>query len=129
MMVFTSAKSRLIRPGHENQIRDALDRLPQHSSAVANASVSGVVRSMIVSSRSLGIVMIVSTHSRSASRPALGLQLPLLALELERLGHDGDGQRAELAREAGDDRRGAGARAAAEARSSRRPCRRRRAPG
>ena len=46
---------------------------------------------------------------------ALGLQLPLLAFELERLGDDGDGQRAELAGEAGDHRRRAGAGAAAEA--------------
>ena len=45
---------------------------------------------------------------------ALGLELPLPPLELERLGHDRDGQRAELAGEAGDDRRGAGAGAAAE---------------
>jgi hypothetical protein len=35
------------------------------------------------------------------------------ALEAERLGHDADGQRAELAGDARDDRRGAGARAAA----------------
>ena len=39
------------------------------SSAAAKASVIGVVRSMIVSSRSLGIVMMLSTHSRSASSP------------------------------------------------------------
>ena len=44
----------------------------------------------------------------------LGLQQPLLALELERLGHDRDRQRAKLAGETGDDRRRAGSRPAAE---------------
>ena len=47
--------------------------------------------------------------------PALGLDLALLPLELERLGDDGHRQRAELAREARDDRRRARAGAAAEA--------------
>ena len=69
MIVFTSAKSRLIKPG--TRIRSEIPCIAWRStsSAVANASVSGVARSMIVSSRSFGIVMIVSTHSRSASRP------------------------------------------------------------
>ena len=70
---------------------------------------------MIDSSRSLGIVITVSTHSRNASSPRLGLQRALLALEAERLGDDGNRERAELAREARDDRRGSRAGAAAEA--------------
>ena len=61
------------------------------------------------------MVITVSTASRSASRPGFGLLAALLALELERLGDDRDGQRAELGGEAGDHRRGAGAGAAAEA--------------
>ncbi len=70
---------------------------------------------MIDSSRSFGMVMTVSTHSRSASRPASACSARLPALELERLGDDGDRQRAELAGQAGDHRRRAGAGAAAEA--------------
>ena len=70
---------------------------------------------MIVSSRSFGIVMIVSTQSRSASRPRSACSCRFLPFELERLGHDGDGERAELAREARDDRRRARAGAAAQA--------------
>ena len=65
-------------------------------------------RSMIDSSRSLGIVMTVSTHSRSDSRPFSACTWRFLPFELERLGDHGDGQRAELAGEAGDDGRRAG---------------------
>src|ERR671913_465217 len=39
------------------------------SSAAANASGNGVRRSIVASSRSLGIVITVSTHSRSSTRP------------------------------------------------------------
>ena len=46
---------------------------------------------------------------------AVGLSGAALAFELERLGDDGDRERAELRGEAGDDRRRAGAGAAAEA--------------
>ena len=74
-----------------------------------------VARSTVASSRSLGIVIIVSTASASSSKPASACSRALAALELERLGDDGDGQRAHLVGEAGDDRRGAGAGAAAEA--------------
>ena len=69
---------------------------------------------MIVSSRSLGIVMIVSTQSRSASRPRSACSCRFLPFELERLGDDGDRQRAELAREARNHGRRPGPRAAAE---------------
>ena len=104
------------QPGHEDQIGDPLDRLTQHVVGGGERFESSASsRSMIVSSRSLGIVMIVSTQSRSASRPRSACSEPLLAFELERLGHDGHRERAELARQAGDDRRGAGPGAAAEA--------------
>ena len=39
------------------------------SSAVANASGSVVERSVVASSRSLGIVIMVSTHSRNSASP------------------------------------------------------------
>ena len=57
----------------------------------------------------------VSTCFCSSSTPALGLLHPARALELEGLGHDADGQDAHLAGGLGDDRRGAGAGAAAHA--------------
>ena len=114
MIVFTSAKSRLIRPG--TRIRSEIPWIAcrSTSSAVANASVSGVVRSMIVEQP-----LVRDRDDRVDAvaqrlEAALGLHLPLLAFELERLGDDRDRQRAELAREAGDDRRRAGAGAAAE---------------
>ena len=46
--------------------------------------------------------------------PTLGLHRALAAFELERPRHDRHGERAHLVGQAGDDRRGAGARAAAE---------------
>ncbi len=46
---------------------------------------------------------------------ALGLHAAALALKAEGAGDDGDGERAHFAGERGDDRRGAGAGAAAEA--------------
>ena len=58
--------------------------------------------------------MIVSTQSRSASSPRSACICRFLPFELERLGDDGNRQRAELAREARDHRRRAGAGAAAE---------------
>src|SRR5688572_6258290 len=70
MIVFTSAKSRLIRPG--TRIRSEMPCIAWRSTSAAsvNASVRLVLRSMMPSSRSFGIVMTVSTHSRSASSPA-----------------------------------------------------------
>ena len=59
----------------------------------------------------------MSTALGQLAQAELGLQRALAALELERLGDDRDGERAELIGEARDDGRGAGAGAAAEARS------------
>ena len=114
MIVLTSAKSRLISPG--TRIRSEMPWIAcrSTSSALANASVSDVVRAIVASSRSLGIVMTVSTHSRSSSSPRSAWSCALPPFELERLGDDRDRQRAELARQAGDHRRGARAGAAAE---------------
>jgi hypothetical protein len=114
MIVFTSGEVEVDQPRNE-------DEIPKYPGSPAgarrppsqNASLSVVLLSMIVSSRSLGIVMTVSTHSRSAASPRSACA-PLLAFELERLGDHGDRERAQLAREAGDDRRRAGAGAAAE---------------
>src|SRR5918994_224110 len=70
MIVFTSAKSRFIRPG--TRIRSEMPWMAcrNTSSAVPNAWLKLVLRLMIESSRSFGIVITVSTQSRSASRPA-----------------------------------------------------------
>ena len=69
MMVFTSAKSRLIMPG--TRIRSEMPRMAwcRTSSATRKASVRLVVWSMCPSSRSLGMAMTVSTDARSSSRP------------------------------------------------------------
>ena len=73
MIVLTSAKSRLIMPGHEDQVGDALHRLAQH--VVGDAERLGQRRAAIdeASSRSLGMVIRVSTASRSSLEAALGL--------------------------------------------------------
>ena len=57
--------------------------------------------------------MSVSTLSLSVLMPGLGALHALVALEHERLGDDADGERAELAGDLRDDRRRAGAGAAA----------------
>ena len=59
--------------------------------------------------------MIVSTVLASSSMPSLGVAHAAPALEAERLGHDADRQRALVARDLRDDRRRAGAGAAAHA--------------
>ena len=63
----------------------------------------------------MGTTIRVSTSAASSSMPLFGLVAAAAALEAERLGDDADGQRADLAGEAGDDRGGAGAGAAAGA--------------
>ena len=67
---FTSAKSRLIRPGVV--IRSVMPETPCSStwSACLNASSTETLRSLIESSRSLGITMRVSTSSRSWAMPS-----------------------------------------------------------
>jgi hypothetical protein len=67
---FTSAKSRLIRPGVV--IRSVMPETPCSStwSACLNASRTETLRSLIDSSRSFGITMRVSTSSRSWAMPS-----------------------------------------------------------
>ena len=62
------------------------------------------------------MTIVVSHAARSAVDARVGLRAPLRPLELERQRDDADGERAELARDPRDDRRGAGAGAAALAR-------------
>ena len=113
MIVRTSAKSRLIRPGIV--MRSVMPWTPwrRTSSASRNASRMLVRRSTIASSFSFGITMSVSTCSRRRSMPSSAWRA-LGALEVERLGDDADGQRADLVLgDLGDHRRGARAGAAA----------------
>ena len=65
-------------------------------------------------SRSLGIVISVSTLALSSSAAFSAIELAPGSLEAERLGHDADRQRALLLGDLRDDRGGAGAGAAAE---------------
>ena len=69
MIVRTSAKSRLIRPGIV--IRSQMPWTPcrRTSSAILNASTIDVERSRTSSSRSFGITITVSHAARSASTP------------------------------------------------------------
>ena len=57
----------------------------------------------------------VSTTFCSSAMPASAVRMRRCAFEVERLGHDADGEDAHLARGLGDDRRSAGAGAAAHA--------------
>ena len=83
------------------------------SSAMRNASSIEVDLSSTSSSRSFGIT--ITRVARLAERldALVGLLRAAAALELERHRHDPDGERAELARDPRDDRRGARAGAAA----------------
>ena len=100
MIVRTSAKSRLTRPG--TVIRSVMPCTPwrRTSSAMRNASTTDVLRSTTWSSRSFSITISVSTRSRSALDSLLRLLRALPALERERLRDDADRERAELAAEA-----------------------------
>ena len=113
MIVRTSAKSRLIRPGVV--IRSQMPCTPwrSRSSATRKASTIDVFWSSTCSRRSFGIVTSVSTLCCSSRMPRSAWLAAARALEAERRRDDADGQRAELARDARHDGRGAGAGAAA----------------
>ena len=85
------------------------------SSAMRKASKSGVPRSTKLSSLSLGMVISVSTALRSSSTPRSACCMRRRPFEAERLGDHGDGERADLGGQRGDDGRRAGAGAAAHA--------------
>ena len=115
MIVRTSAKSRLIRPGSVTRSEMPCTPWRSTSSATRKASTIDTLRSSTDSRRLFGTTISVSTSSAQRGDPGLGLVAAARALELERPGDDADGQRAELAGDLGDDRRGAGARATARA--------------
>ena len=115
MIVRTSAKSRLIRPGSVTRSEMPCTPWRRTSSATRKASTIEVCLSSTVSRRSLGITISVSTSSRSASMPFSACAPAARALEAERLGDDADRQGAELAGDPRDDGRGARAGAAAGA--------------
>ena len=104
MIVRTSAKSRLTRPG--TVIRSVMPWTPwrRTSSAIRNASTTDVFFSTTWSRRSFSITISVSTLVAEALDALLGLLGALAALERERLRDDADGERADLACELGDDR-------------------------
>ena len=83
------------------------------SSATLKASMMDVRFSTTCSRRSLGMMMRVSTFLASVVDAGLGLAGALAALEAERLGDHAHGEGAQLPGDLGDDRRGAGAGAAA----------------
>ena len=105
MIVRTSAKSTLIRPG--SVIRSQIPCTPcrSTSSAILKASSIEVFLSSTSRRRSFGITInrVAGLAERVDAR--LRLRSPLRALEAERHGDDADGQRTDLARDAGDDRR------------------------
>ena len=105
MIVRTSAKSRLIRPGIV--IRSQMPWTPWRStsSAILNASTIEVERSSTSSRRSFGITITVSHAARKRLDARVGRLAAPRAFEPERRRHDADGERAELARDPRDDRR------------------------
>jgi len=115
MMVRTSAKSTFTSPGMVMRSLMPCTAWRSTSSAMRKASKRGVPRSTKLSSRSLGMVMRVSTQLRSSSTPRSAVLHAPPAFEAERLGHHRHGQGADLRRQGGDDGHRAVARAAAEA--------------
>ena len=114
MIVRTSAKSRLIRPG--TVIRSVIPWTPwrRMSSALRKASRTRLaplddLQQLLVRDDDQGVDLVAQLLD-----PVERLLHPAPALELERLRHDADGQRADLLLgDLGDHRRGAGAGAAA----------------
>ncbi len=113
MTDFTSAKSRLIRPGVV--IRSVMPETPcsRTWSACLNASSTDTLRSLIDSSRSLGITIRVSTSSRSWAMPCSAELARRRPSNANGTGHDADRQRADGARDPGHDRGATGAGATA----------------
>ena len=117
MIVRTSAKSRLIRPGIV--IRSVMPWTPWRRTLSASRKASRIVvrRSTIASSFSFGIMISVSTFSRSFWMPSSAWRARCVPSNANGRVTHADGQRADLVLgDLGDDRRGAGAGAAALAR-------------
>ena len=102
MIIFTSAKSVLMRPGVV--MRSVMPCTPcsSTSSAILKALSTDVFSLETVSSRSFGMTMRVSTFSFSFWMPGLGLHRAAAALEGERAGDHADGERAEALGDLGD---------------------------
>ena len=116
MIMLTSAKSVLMSPGVV--IRSVMPCTPwsSTSSHILNALSIDVV---LVGDLEQAVVRDHDERVDLALEPldaVLGLDRPPPALERERPGHDADGERADAAGDLGDDRRAAGAGAAALAR-------------
>ena len=114
MIVRTSAKSRLIRPGIV--IRSVMPWTPWRRTLSASRKASRMLvrRSTIESSRSFGMTISVSTISRRRSMPSWAWRWRCAPSKRERARDDADGERADLVLgDLGDHRRGAGAGAAA----------------
>ncbi len=86
------------------------------SSATWKASIIVVFVARTERSFSFGTTISVSTSEREGVHPIVRLRGTARALEAERLGDDADRERADVTREASDDRCGTGARASAGAR-------------
>ena len=101
--------------GHEDEVGDALHRLLEHG--VGHAERLEQRRAAIHDGQQALVRDRDQRVDDAAKRidARFGLEHALAALERERLGDDGDGEDAEVARERGHDGRGAGARAAPEA--------------
>ena len=95
MIIFTSAKSVLIRPGTVIRLVIPCTPCMSTSSAILKALTIDVFSLDTVSSRSLGMMMRVSTFSFRFWMPCFGLDRAAAALEGERTGDHADGQRAE----------------------------------
>ena len=109
MTARTSAKSRLMRPG--TVMRSLMPCTPWRRTSSTTRKASTMDVSAVTTSlrRSLGMVMSVSTLSRSSSADFSALRRRRAPSQRERLGHDADGQGAHVARDLGDDGCGPGA--------------------
>ena len=104
MTARTSAKSRLIRPGTVMMSLIPCTPWRSTSSTKRNASTIDVFFWTTSRSRSLGMVMSVSTLALSSSAAFSAMSLRRAPSKRERLGDDADGERAEILGDLGDDR-------------------------
>ena len=113
---FTSAKSRLIRPGGGDEVGDAADALEEHLVGLLEGVEDGDVavgdgEQPVVGDHDEGVDLLAEVGDALLGGPGAAA-----ALERERAGDHTDGQRAEGAGDPSDDRCAAGAGAAALAR-------------
>ena len=107
MIVRTSAKSRFTSPGHGDQVRDPLDTLSEH---VVGEPERIDDRRLPLDHLQQPVVLDHDDRVDALGQlgdALLGNLAAPAAFEGERPRHDADGQSSDLAREIGDDRRGA----------------------